>query len=170
MFRLFYYHSSCRGTLACIDMCTPILLHSCNRHYSDKEPSRMVLFWYRKPPRYTRWDICIRKHVQYWHRARNYDMGLVYTNPVQLKIKFSSIRQEHEGKILIAKSFKDIHSILLISDKRRIHAKYKLISNHIIYLINNANYINAIYTFRYITFVSRRKRGNETTWCHLYFL
>lgn len=86
-------------------------------------------------------------------------MGLVYTNPVQLKIKFSSIRQGHESKILIAKSFKDIHSIPLISDKRRIHAKYKLISNHIIYLINNANHINAIYTFRYITFVSLWKRN-----------
>lgn len=88
-------------------------------------------------------------------------MGLVYTNPVQLKIKFSSIRQGHESKILIAKSFKDIHSIPFISDKRRIHvhAKYKLISNHIIYLINNANYINAIYTFRYITFVSLWKRN-----------
>lgn len=87
-------------------------------------------------------------------------MGLVYTNPVQLKIKFSSIRQGHESKILIAKSFKDIHSIPLISDKRRIHAKYKLISNHNIYFINNANYINAIYTFRYITFVSLWKRNN----------
>lgn len=86
-------------------------------------------------------------------------MGLVYTNPVQLKIKFSSIRQGHESKILIAKSFKDIHSIPLISDKRRIHAKYKLISNHNIYFINNANYINAIYTFRYITFVSLWKRN-----------
>lgn len=84
-------------------------------------------------------------------------MGLVYTNPVQLKIKFSSIRQGHESKILIAKSFKDIHSILLISDKRRIHAKYKLISNHIIYLINNANYINAIYTY-YVRFTAETKQ------------
>lgn len=82
-------------------------------------------------------------------------MGLVYTNPVQLKIKFSSIRQGHESKILIAKSFKDIHSILLISDKRGIRAKYKLISNHIIYLINNANYINVIYTFRYTLYYVR---------------
>lgn len=57
-------------------------------------------------------------------------MGLVYTNPVQLKIKFSLIRQGHGSKILIAKPFKDIHLILLISDKRRTHAKYKLISNH----------------------------------------